>query len=408
MKPSFLQVTVYYCLYVSLFTLPTAPAVVAQAVTETGESAPTSTESRPQIEVCFVLDTTGSMGGLIQSAKDKIWSIANELVNAEPTPEIKFGLIGYRDRGDQYITKVTNLTDDLDQIHTTLMAFAAAGGGDGPESVNQALRESVTKIHWTDDRKVLKIIFLVGDAPPHMDYDEIQYPEICQMAVKKDLIINTIQCGNQSQTTPVWEKIARSSEGSFAAIQQNGGTVAIKTPFDEEISRYNTTINSTVVGYGTIAQQVDVSRKVASNESASFESKADRIAYITKSASVGGGGGLGAGGGGHLPSKVIGGGNDLVELLINKEIDLGEVDAEKLPADLKKLNKEEQQVELQKRIDLRIENRKKVDELIKKRSAYISKEKKRLEKEGLNDSFDSKVKAMIRKQAATRGIEYSK
>ena len=150
-------------------------------------------DDAPQIEVCFVLDTTGSMGGLIQGAKDKIWSIADELVTTEPAPKIQFGLVGYRDRGDTYVTKVTDLTEDLDTIHTKLMAFQAGGGGDGPESVNQSLHESVTKMAWSDDDKVLKIIFLVGDAPPHMDYDEVQYPEICALAMDKDLVTNTSQ-----------------------------------------------------------------------------------------------------------------------------------------------------------------------------------------------------------------------
>src|SRR5215216_2063679 len=63
------------------------------------KTAPTL-QSKPRIEVCFVLDTTGSMGGLIEGAKQKIWSIANEMISAQPTPELKLGLIGYRDRGD--------------------------------------------------------------------------------------------------------------------------------------------------------------------------------------------------------------------------------------------------------------------------------------------------------------------
>ena len=72
--------------------------------------APNSDHSKPRIEVCFVLDTTGSMGGLIEGAKQKIWSIANEIVSAKPTPQLKLGLIGYRDRGDAYITQRFDLT----------------------------------------------------------------------------------------------------------------------------------------------------------------------------------------------------------------------------------------------------------------------------------------------------------
>ena len=74
------------------------------------------------------------------------WLIANEIVDAEPTPDLHVGLIGYRDRGDTYITKHFPLTDDIDAIYADLLNFQAAGGGDGPESVNQGLYEAVTKM----------------------------------------------------------------------------------------------------------------------------------------------------------------------------------------------------------------------------------------------------------------------
>src|SRR6266853_401804 len=124
--------------------------------------------AKPRLEVCFVLDTTGSMSGLIEGAKQKIWSIANEMISAKPTPEIRLGLIGYRDRGDDYVVKSFDLTNDIDAVYANLRAFNAGGGGDTPESVNEAL----TGMKWSQGRSVLKIIFLVGDAPPHMDYED--------------------------------------------------------------------------------------------------------------------------------------------------------------------------------------------------------------------------------------------
>ena len=143
-------------------------------------------QSKPRIEVCFVLDTTGSMGGLIEGAKQKIWSIANEMISAQPRPELKLGLIGYRDRGDEYVVKSFSLTDDIDAIYGHLREFQAGGGGDTPESVNEALAEAIHKMPWSSDSKVLKIIFLVGDAPPHMDYPNgPKYPDLCTRSSEK-------------------------------------------------------------------------------------------------------------------------------------------------------------------------------------------------------------------------------
>jgi len=123
-----------------------------------------------QIEVVFALDTTGSMGGLLQTAKEKIWSIATTMASAKGAPQIRMGLVAYRDRGDTYVTKVFDLTTDLDSLYAQLMDLKAEGGGDGPEDVSQAIYDAVNKISWSTSTKTYKTIFVIGDAPPHMDY----------------------------------------------------------------------------------------------------------------------------------------------------------------------------------------------------------------------------------------------
>ena len=345
------------------------------------------------------------MGGLIQGAKDKIWSIANELVVAEPTPQIKFGLIGYRDRGDAYITKVTGLTDDLDEIHNQLMAFMAVGGGDSPESVNQALNEAVTQMTWSAGDKVLKIVFLVGDAPPHMDYDETQYPEICKVALEKKLIINTIQCGSMPSTSNIWSEIAQKAAGQYTSILQSGGTVAIATPFDREISELNVKLNGTVVCYGDQAAQTANSSKIMSNESSKLEAIADRAKFYSGSRMAGGSAGSGSSGG--RLGKVVGGHTDLVEQVMNEEVDWESLDKAKLPPELKDLSPDKQQAAIKKKVADRKVLQAEMDALVKKRSEYLRTERKKQAAAGKVDSFDSKVKGMIKAQGASRGIKFN-
>src|SRR5687768_687589 len=83
---------------------------------------PPKTETPPQVEVVFVLDTTGSMGDLLEGAKKKIWSIASEIARGKPSPRLKIGLVAYRDKGDAYVTKVTDLNEDLDKVYADLLA----------------------------------------------------------------------------------------------------------------------------------------------------------------------------------------------------------------------------------------------------------------------------------------------
>ena len=86
--------------------------------------------AKPSVEVAFVLDTTGSMGGLIEGAKRKIWSIATAIVDSNPDADIRMGLVAYRDIGDDYVTRKFDLTTDIQDLYANLLELRARGGGD--------------------------------------------------------------------------------------------------------------------------------------------------------------------------------------------------------------------------------------------------------------------------------------
>ncbi len=354
-------------------------------------AAKADTKAKPRIEVCFVLDTTGSMSGLIEGAKQKIWSIANEMVSAKPTPELRFGLLAYRDRGDEYVTRHFDLTNDIDAVYANLQSFRAGGGGDMPESVNQAMHEAVTQMSWSTNRDVLKIIFLVGDCPPHMDYgDDVKYPEVCQQAAKRDLIINTVQCGSQAQTTPVWQEIAKLAEGSYATIAQSGGMVAMATPMDAELSTLNRKLGSTLVAYGAEPARRAVAAKQIAAEAAPASVAADRLYFNTKA------------------GVAVQGEGELLDSLSNGKLKLAEVKKDQLPADWQKLSESELKTAVEKKQKERAELQAQIVKLGKEREEYLAQERRRLATASKADSFDEKVAQTIRAQAARKGIEYGK
>jgi Mg-chelatase subunit ChlD len=372
--------------YLSLFA--TALVAALPLVAETTKTA--KPVAKPRIEVCFVLDTTGSMGGLIEGAKQKIWSIANEVVAAKPTPTVKFALIGYRDRGDEYVTRITPLTDDMDAVYADLRKFRADGGGDAPESVSQALDEAVRKIEWSQDRSVLKIIYLVGDAPPHTDYaDGPDYKQVCVEAAKRDLIINTIQCGDMAETKTVWTEIARKAEGQYVALAQTGNMIAVSTPYDKPLADLNVAIGRTIVAYGAPATRAAVQAKQEVVELAPFAVAADRLAF---NATSGG--------------KVVQGSGELIDALKAGSIQLKDVKSDMLPAEWQKLNESD----LKERIDATKEKRaalqKEAETLNRQRAEFIAAEQKRLVAAGRGDSFDTKVADILRDEAKKKGIEY--
>jgi Mg-chelatase subunit ChlD len=91
------------------------------AFASTAAVAATQAKDVERVEVVFVLDTTGSMGDLIDGAKRKIWSIANTIVEQNPDADVAMGLIGFRDRGDQYVVKTHQMTEDLQSLYGRLV-----------------------------------------------------------------------------------------------------------------------------------------------------------------------------------------------------------------------------------------------------------------------------------------------
>ncbi len=185
MKTKLIAISIFTATALIVSFFPALQNAFATPATDIIDPVPMVHNEQPKIEVVFVLDTTGSMSGLIAAAKEKIWSIASTMASAQTAPDIKMGLVAYRDRGDEYVTQSYALSSDLDSMYANLMDFQAAGGGDTPESVNEALFKAVNNMAWNRDQQTYKVIFLVGDAPAHMDYqDDVKYPETVTTAIQ--------------------------------------------------------------------------------------------------------------------------------------------------------------------------------------------------------------------------------
>lgn len=350
------------------------------------------TLNRPKVDVVFVLDTTGSMSGFIQTAKEKIWSIATTMASAQPTPEIRIGLVAYRDRGDRYVTKLVDLSADLDSVYAKLMDFQADGGGDTPESVNKALYDAVHDMSWSQGEQAYQVIFLVGDAPPHMDYNEVRYPAIVADALEKGIVINTIQCGGMSTTVAPWTQIASLGHGKFFQVNQAGGAVAFTTPYDDKIAELSARLDDTRLYYGTEEEKARMKSKVAATEklhaNASVESRARRGVF---NATVGG-------------RVNLLGENELVDAFASGTVELDEIETEALPAALKPMARAEQKEYLEGLATKRDDLQRKIRALSADRDGYLAKKVE--EAGGLKDSLDQKLYEAVKEQAGKAGLEY--
>ena len=347
---------------------------------------------QPRIEVVFCVDTTGSMDGLIYAAKQKIWSISNHIAGGNPTPHLKVGLVAYRDRSEakkSYVTRVHDLTDDLDAVYNHLMHFKAGGGGDFPEAVNQALHDAVTKIRWSKNKDVLRMIFLVGDAPPHMDYaDDVRYPETCKQAEKLGILINTIQCGRHAQAQKDWQNVAKLGKGAYVQIDADGGPVInVPTPFDKELVKINKEMVKQTLTFGKGKFRKEAEAKKLAAAKLPTQSAVSRAAYASKTD--------------------ITAAYDLLDNLKANKVRLEELEPEELPELLRNKSKQEQ-LKLLIQLDRdRSVLREKALELDKKRSSYIRLQLKNLGTEKANLSFDRQVLRILEEQARRVDIHYT-
>ncbi|MGZ3406043.1 MAG: vWA domain-containing protein [Polyangia bacterium] len=334
----------------------------------------------PRVELVFALDTTGSMSGLIDGAKRKIWSIAQFIAQGQPKPDVRIGLVAYRDIGDAYVTRFYDLSDDLDTVFEHLSSFEAGGGGDTPEHVSKALYDAIYKTSWTKDQAALKQVYLVGDAPPHTDYaDGFDYKKIAKHAHELGIHINTIRCGGDPETAMVWNQISNSAAGEYASIDQSGGVRIAATPFDGDMQKLNAALVGTAIGYGS--GRGEVARKVATATAMPASEAADRAGYFgTKGGALGGGG-------------------DLVDDVANGRLRAKDVRRDALDGTLATMDESKREEFVKEKVAERNKIQVQINTLAKQRNEWLKKNAA-----DKPDSFDAKVEGALKKQAKSIGL----
>ncbi len=369
-------------------------SAIIDKVTLIKQSTLTQAIGAPTVEVVFVLDTTSSMDGLIHAAKEKIWSIATTMASAQPAPVIRMGLVGYRDRDDQYVTRTVDLSKDLDSVYAALMDFQTGGGGDTPESVNEALHAAIHDISWSQDPQAYKVVFLVGDAPPHMDYqDDVPYPQTLADASQAGIVVNTIQCGQWGETIEPWQHIAQLGKGRFFQVGQAGSAVAIATPFDRELAELSAVLDETRIYYGSDEEQAMMRMKVAAtdkmHEAASVESRARRAAFNASAAGE---------------ANLLGT-NELVDDVASGRVDLDAIEEEALPPSLQVLAPEARKEIISESARKREELQRQIRDISQERDAYVAKNL--ADAGGTRDSLDQKIYEAVKEQAEAFGLAYA-
>lgn len=210
-------------------------------------------DEKNRIEIAILLDTSGSMEGLIEQAKSQLWKIVNELATAKKggkSSELFVSLYEYGKDDipvtEGHIRMLVPLTQDLDKISEELFKLRTNGGN---EYCGMVIRDAVNGLKWSSNNDDLKMIFIAGNEP--FTQGEVDYKISCGSAIKNGIIVNTIFCGNYNEGIQTnWKDGADLADGEYMNIDHNQEIAYIKAPQDDELIKLGQQLNTTYLAYG--------------------------------------------------------------------------------------------------------------------------------------------------------------
>jgi Mg-chelatase subunit ChlD len=180
------------------------------------------------LDVLFLVDATGSMADEIAKVQTTIFDVSARIDALPENPNVRYGLVTYRDRGDSFVTRSYDFTPDVRDFSRNLDTVRADGGGDYPESLNEGLHHALHSVEWRGPNSV-KLIFLMADAPPHLDYaQDYDYAVEMDAAAWRGIKIFPIaSSGLDDQGEYIFRQMAQYTQGRFIfltyADASNGG-----------------------------------------------------------------------------------------------------------------------------------------------------------------------------------------
>ena len=316
--------------------------------------------AKQYVKIALLLDTSNSMDGLINQAKSQLWDIVNEFTYAKcgnnNRPDLKIALYEYGNdklsSREGYIRQVIGFSDDLDEISEKLFSLTTDGG---EEYCGEVINTSLEQLEWGKNADDLKMIFIAGNEP--FTQGKLNYRDAASQAKEKDVVVNTIFCGNYEQGVgSKWKDGAITTGGEYMAIDHNRQVVHIETPYDDIIIKLNSKLNQTYVSYGSLgASKVQTQAKQDNmaydvNEEVAVKRAISKSSHLYKNSQW-----------------------DLVDASDDKEFEVSKLKREELPKELKDKSEKEIKDYILKKKSERTQIQKEIQDLNTKRKAYIAK-----------------------------------
>lgn len=363
---------------------PPVPAV-APPVAPHAE-APAAAPERVIVDLAILLDTSGSMNGLLDAARQRLWAIVNDFATASPLPDLRIALLTYGNNGHTagsgWVKVHTDLTDDLDLVSQELFAQTLDGG---TELVARVIEAARTGLSWRSGENPLRIMVVAGNESADQDH-VVPFRDACRAAIADGIIVNAIYCGNEADTiAPGWREVAQLADGMFASIDQDLGAVAVATPFDDELARLSTLVNATYIPFGTLAESGQMRQTAQDGNAGGASGWAGAERAVSKSAVL-------------YCNRAW----DLVDACRDASFRLEDVRAEDLPEGMRTMTMEERRAYIAGQTEKRGQIHAQIQESGRRRAAWIAEQAA----EARGPSFGDVLRRAIRAQATAKGIRF--
>jgi len=325
-------------------------------------------EKKPLVQIAILLDTSGSMSGLIDQARAELWAIVNEFIFAKRNgrePELQVALYEYGKSSlpaqEGYIRQIVPLTTDLDKVSEELFALRTNGGS---EYCGWVITEATKSLKWSGSPDDLKVIFIAGNEP--FTQGPVDYRQACKAAISKGIIVNTIHCGSEKQGLDgMWKDGAVLADGQYLNIDHNRKTIHIAAPQDKQIAQLGIKLNDTYIAYGA-AGQLARERQTAQDKNATAASEEGAIQRAVTKSSL------------YYRNEAW----DLVDALETDKLKLEDVKTEDLPEKMQQMSNEERKAYIETRARERTQIQQRIQHLNEQRKKYVAEEMKKRHEEG--------------------------
>lgn len=347
-----------------------------------------------KIQVALLLDTSGSMDGLIEQAKSQLWKMVNELATSKKNgkaPSIELALYEYgksslpQNKG--YLQQLVPLTNDLDLVSEKLFGLKTNGGD---EYCGWVIQDATNNLEWSKSNDDLKIIIIAGNE--EFTQGTVDYKKSCKGAITNGIVVNTIYCGDcEEGIRYMWKDGADRADGKYMCINQNDQVAHIETPYDSEIGQLNDELNKTYIAFGRkgkekqarqLSQDINAKSYGASNKAERAISKSKKSTYNNATW-------------------------DAVDAMAENDDFIEEVEVEELPEEMKEMDTKERKEYIEKKAAERAAIQAKIQEAAKKRTAFITEKRKAAAGEEKN-TLDAVMLKAVRDQAEKQKFQFEK